>query len=113
VFKQPPFLFFQHNQQYDTLLPILPCTHKLKAGIVNCRQMKADCSTCRYIGPPKSPPPTPRKKWTHLGITRFQILTDFKLKWELYGKGSCMRLSMDNQFVTKIKKKHPGSSPGN
>jgi hypothetical protein len=24
---------FQHNQQYDTLLPIVPCTHKLKAGI--------------------------------------------------------------------------------
>jgi hypothetical protein len=24
---------FQHNQQYDTLLPIIPCTHKLKAGI--------------------------------------------------------------------------------
>jgi hypothetical protein len=28
-----PFLFFQHNQQYDTLLPILPCAHKLQAGI--------------------------------------------------------------------------------
>jgi hypothetical protein len=24
---------FQLNQQYDTLLPIVPCTHKLKAGI--------------------------------------------------------------------------------
>jgi hypothetical protein len=24
---------FQHNQQYDTLLPIIPCRHKLKAGI--------------------------------------------------------------------------------
>jgi hypothetical protein len=24
---------FQHNQQYDTLLSIIPCTHKLKAGI--------------------------------------------------------------------------------
>jgi hypothetical protein len=24
---------FQHNHQYDTLLPIIPCTHKLKAGI--------------------------------------------------------------------------------
>jgi hypothetical protein len=23
----------QHNQQYDTLLPIIPCRHKLKAGI--------------------------------------------------------------------------------
>jgi hypothetical protein len=33
VFTRPPFLFFQHNQQYDTLLPIVPCTHKLKAGI--------------------------------------------------------------------------------
>jgi hypothetical protein len=33
VFTRPPFLFFQHNQQYDTLLPIIPCTHKLKAGI--------------------------------------------------------------------------------
>jgi hypothetical protein len=33
VFTRPPFLFFQHNQQCDTLLPIVPCTHKLKAGI--------------------------------------------------------------------------------
>jgi hypothetical protein len=33
VFTWPPFLFFQHNQQCDTLLPITPCTHKLKAGI--------------------------------------------------------------------------------
>jgi hypothetical protein len=33
VFIWPPFLFFQHNQQCDTLLPIVPCTHKLKAGI--------------------------------------------------------------------------------
>jgi hypothetical protein len=24
---------FQLNQQYDTLLPITPCVHKLKAGI--------------------------------------------------------------------------------
>jgi hypothetical protein len=24
---------FKHNQQYDTLLPIIPCAHKLKAGI--------------------------------------------------------------------------------
>jgi hypothetical protein len=24
---------FQHNQQYDTLLPVIPCTHKLQAGI--------------------------------------------------------------------------------
>jgi hypothetical protein len=24
---------FQHNQQHDTLLPITPCAHKLKAGI--------------------------------------------------------------------------------
>ena len=24
---------FQHNQQYDTLHPITPCMHKLKAGI--------------------------------------------------------------------------------
>ena len=23
----------QHNQQYDTLLPVAPCMHKLKAGI--------------------------------------------------------------------------------
>jgi hypothetical protein len=23
----------QHNQQYDTLLPVSPCMHKLKAGI--------------------------------------------------------------------------------
>jgi hypothetical protein len=39
VFTQPPFLFFQHNQQCDTLLPIVPCTHKphkLKAGIAYC-----------------------------------------------------------------------------
>jgi hypothetical protein len=27
------FYFFQHNQLCDTLLPITPCTHKLKAGI--------------------------------------------------------------------------------
>jgi hypothetical protein len=33
VFTRPPFLFFQHNQQYDTLLPIIPCKRKLKAGI--------------------------------------------------------------------------------
>jgi hypothetical protein len=26
---------FQHNQQYDTLLHIIPCTHKLKAGIAH------------------------------------------------------------------------------
>jgi hypothetical protein len=30
VFTRPPF---QHNQQCDTLLPIVPCTHKLNAGI--------------------------------------------------------------------------------
>ena len=24
---------FKHNQQYDTLLPVTPCMHKLKAGI--------------------------------------------------------------------------------
>ena len=24
---------FQHNQQYDTLIPIAPYTHKLKVGI--------------------------------------------------------------------------------
>jgi hypothetical protein len=28
---------FQHNQQYDTLLPVTPCAHKLKAGIANYR----------------------------------------------------------------------------
>jgi hypothetical protein len=33
MFTRPQFLFFQHNQQCDTLLPIVPCTHKLKAGI--------------------------------------------------------------------------------
>jgi hypothetical protein len=38
VFTRPPFLFFQHNQQCDTLLPIVPCTHKLKAGIAYCRR---------------------------------------------------------------------------
>jgi hypothetical protein len=26
---------FQHNQQYDTLPPITPYLHKLKAGIAN------------------------------------------------------------------------------
>ena len=36
VFTRPPFLFFQHNQQCDTLLPIVPCTYKLKAGIAYC-----------------------------------------------------------------------------
>jgi hypothetical protein len=24
---------FHYNQQYDTLLPVTPCMHKLKAGI--------------------------------------------------------------------------------
>jgi hypothetical protein len=39
VFTRPPFLFFQHNQQCDTLLPIVPCTHKLKAGIAcSCKK---------------------------------------------------------------------------
>jgi hypothetical protein len=34
LFTWPPFLFFQHDLQYDTctLLPT-PCVHKLKAGI--------------------------------------------------------------------------------
>ena len=27
---------FQHNQQYDTLLPVTPCVHELKAGIAYC-----------------------------------------------------------------------------
>jgi hypothetical protein len=36
LFTWPPFLFFQHYQQYDTLLPIIPCTHNLKAGIAYC-----------------------------------------------------------------------------
>jgi hypothetical protein len=31
VFARPPFLFFQHNQQHDTLLLFTPCTHKVKA----------------------------------------------------------------------------------
>ena len=33
MFTRALFLFFQHNQQHDTLLPITTCTHKLKAGI--------------------------------------------------------------------------------
>jgi hypothetical protein len=36
VFTRALFLFFQHSQQHDallTLLPITPCTHKLKDGI--------------------------------------------------------------------------------
>jgi hypothetical protein len=33
VFTRPPFLFFQHFQQYDTLVTVTPCAHKLKAGI--------------------------------------------------------------------------------
>jgi hypothetical protein len=37
VFTRALFLFFQHSQQHDTLLPITPCTHKLKAGIVYFR----------------------------------------------------------------------------
>jgi hypothetical protein len=36
VFTWSPFLFFQHNQQYDTLLAITPCADKLKAGIAYC-----------------------------------------------------------------------------
>ena len=31
------------NRQYDTLLPIIPCRHKLKAGIACCDRLK----TCR------------------------------------------------------------------
>jgi hypothetical protein len=39
---------FQHNQQYDTLLPVTPCAHKLKAGIANweiwtAHQIEAFC----------------------------------------------------------------------
>ena len=37
MFTRPPFLIFQHNHQCDTLLPIVPCTHKLKAGIAYCK----------------------------------------------------------------------------
>jgi hypothetical protein len=36
VFTRPPFLFFQHNQQHDTLFQSSPARinhHKLKAGI--------------------------------------------------------------------------------
>jgi hypothetical protein len=33
LFRQFFIELFQHNQQYDTLLPITPCPHKLKAGI--------------------------------------------------------------------------------
>ena len=36
MFTWSQYLFFQHNQQYDTLLAITPCAHKLKAGIAYC-----------------------------------------------------------------------------
>jgi hypothetical protein len=43
-FTRPPFLFFQHNHQYDTLLPIVPCTHKLSKSwnclLVGCNYLK-------------------------------------------------------------------------
>jgi hypothetical protein len=45
VFTRPPFLFFQHNQQYDTLLPIPPpppYTQKLKVGIAYWEAPVAD-----------------------------------------------------------------------
>jgi hypothetical protein len=42
MFTWSPFLFFQHNQQYDTLLSITPCTHKLKAGIAYWRSDSYD-----------------------------------------------------------------------
>jgi hypothetical protein len=46
VFTWPQFLFFQHNQQYDTLLHVPPPplhTHKLKAELaylVYCTNLK-------------------------------------------------------------------------
>ena len=33
LFRQFVLKFFKHNQQYDTLLPVIPCAYKLKAGI--------------------------------------------------------------------------------
>ena len=32
---------FQHNQHHDTLLPIIPCRHKLKAGIAYWAETRA------------------------------------------------------------------------
>ena len=59
VFTRPPFLFFQHSQQCDTLLPIVPCTHKLKAGlpimylffsvIVGVRQLTLFGTSCPIV----------------------------------------------------------------
>jgi hypothetical protein len=42
---------FQHNQQYDTLLPIIPCTHKLKAGIA---YSSASLFPAEYQNPPRA-----------------------------------------------------------
>jgi hypothetical protein len=63
VFTRPPFLFFQHNQQYDTLLPIIPCTHELKAGIAYCLYLiTLNCSLQRFSkGSPRKKPEYPDK----------------------------------------------------
>ena len=44
---------FSANQQYDTLLPIIPCRHKLKAGIAY--------SVRRFLSITKPQPNIPRK----------------------------------------------------
>ena len=33
LFRQFLLKFFKHNPQHDTLLPVIPCAYKLKAGI--------------------------------------------------------------------------------
>ena len=40
---------FQHNQQYDTLLPITPCAHKLKAGIAYCQNQRAENQCFEFL----------------------------------------------------------------
>ena len=49
VFTRPPFLFFQYNHQCDILLPIVSCTHKLKAGIAYYHIFKPPCNVLFII----------------------------------------------------------------
>jgi hypothetical protein len=72
-----PFLFFQHNQQYDTLLPIIPCTHELKAGIAYCLYLiTLNCSLQRFSkGSPRKKSEYPDKACG--GLVRAKLETRF------------------------------------
>jgi hypothetical protein len=48
---------FQHNQQYDTLLPVTPCAHKLKAGIALYLERREIYMIELKCNENKSPPP--------------------------------------------------------